>query len=140
MPLSGSCLGSQPAGRGRDSRSRHHQLPKGTEAAIPVAFDTLKISRKLPACASHADRKAAGFNEPQADALVDALGEAFGDLSAEQADTVATKTDIAVLKADIAATKADVQEVRTGLKSDMKILKFVYGPIFLGLLLKITFF
>ena len=65
-----------------------------------VTFDTLKASRNL---------KAAGFDEPQADAIIDTFGDAFSD-------TVATKTDIAEVKADIAKlegfTKADIAEVK----------------------------
>ena len=65
-----------------------------------VTFDTLKASRNL---------KAAGFDEPQADAIIDTFGDAFSD-------TVATKTDIAEVKADIAKlegfTKTDIAEVK----------------------------
>ena len=65
-----------------------------------VTFDTLKASRNL---------KAAGFDEPQADAIIDTFGDAFSD-------TVATKTDIAEVKADIAKlegfTKAEIAEVK----------------------------
>ena len=50
-----------------------------------VTFDTLKASRNL---------KAAGFDESQANAIVDTLGDAFGD-------TVATKTDLARLEARV---------------------------------------
>jgi hypothetical protein len=49
-----------------------------------ITFDTLKASRNL---------KAAGFDEPQADAIIDTFGDAFSD-------TVATKTDIAYQDGD----------------------------------------
>ena len=64
-----------------------------------ITFDTRKAVRNL---------KAVGFEEPQADAIVDTLGDAF-------TDTVATKADIAEvkaeLKADIADLKADMLKV-----------------------------
>ena len=50
-----------------------------------TTFDTLKVNRNL---------KAAGFDDAQADAIVDSMAETFGD-------TVATNTDIAELKAEI---------------------------------------
>lgn len=74
-----------------------------------VTFDTLKTSRNL---------KAAGFNEAQADALVDALGNAFGD-------TVATKADIAGLKADIASLET-------------RLIKHIYGIVLAGVGLTVT--
>lgn len=64
-----------------------------------ITFNTLQASRNL---------KAAGFDEAQADAVVDTLADAFSD-------TVATKADIAILKADIAELKADMLKVAIGL-------------------------
>jgi hypothetical protein len=74
-----------------------------------VTFDTLKASRNL---------KAAGFDEPQADAIIDTFGDAFSD-------TVATKTDIAEVKADIAKlegfTKAEIAEVKADIAKLAKL-------------------
>ena len=63
-----------------------------------ITFDTRKAVRNL---------KAAGFEEPQADAIVDTLGDAF-------TDTVATKTDSAEVKAEL---KADIAEIKAELKA-----------------------
>ena len=71
-----------------------------------ITFDTRKAVRNL---------KAVGFEEPQADAIVDTLGDAF-------TDTVATQAEIAEVKA--MATQADVAD----LKADM--LKVAIGIIF----------
>ncbi len=67
----------------------------------PITFDTRKVVRNL---------KVAGFDEVQADAIVDTVAEAFSD-------TVATKADIAEVQAELkaTATKANVAE----LKADM---------------------
>ena len=80
---------------------------------VTITFDTRKAVRNL---------QAAGFAEAQADAMVDTLAEAF-------TDTVATKTDIAELKAELA-----------GVKADLKIIKYFFGPAIILLLLKIAFF
>ena len=45
----------------------------------------------------------------------------------------ATRADVAELKAEL---KAEIAEV----KGDLKVLKFVYGPIMIALLLKLVFF
>ncbi len=78
-----------------------------------ITFDTRKAVRNL---------KAVGFEEPQADAIVDTLGDAF-------TDTVATKADIAEVKADIAevkvGVKADIAEVKAdivGVKAELKAM------------------
>ena len=74
-----------------------------------TTFDTLKTNRKL---------KAAGFAEAQADALVEAMGDAFGD-------TVATKADVADLKADLAALET-------------RLTKHVYSVVLAGVGLTVT--
>ena len=58
----------------------------------PPSFDTLKIAQDL---------KGAGFTEQQAEALTDAIKDAF-------TDTVATKADIQTLETTL---KADIQTV-----------------------------
>ena len=57
-----------------------------------ITFDTRKAVRNL---------KAVGFEEPQADAIVDTLGDAFSD-------TVATRLDIAGVETKIADLKAEM--------------------------------
>ena len=81
--------------------------------ATAVAFDTLKLARKL---------EAAGFEHKQAADTAEALAEAMTTAEiATKADIreaqAATKADITEVKADIreaqAATKADIAEVKT---------------------------
>ena len=67
-----------------------------------ITFDTRKAVRNL---------QDAGFNDAQADAMVDTLSAAF-------TETVATKTDIAEVKTEIA-----------GVKGDIKLLKWMVGVI-----------
>ena len=94
-----------------------------------VTFDTLKASRNL---------KAAGFDEPQADAIIDTFGDAFSD-------TVATKTDIAKLegftKAEIAEVKADIAGIKTEIqatKAEMFRALWIQGAAIVGLQLTIA--
>ena len=87
-----------------------------------VTFDTLKASRNL---------KAAGFDEPQADAIIDTFGDAFSD-------TVATKTDIAKLegftKAEIAGIKTEIQAT----KAEMFRALWIQGAALVGVQLTIA--
>ena len=89
-----------------------------------ITFDTRKAVRNL---------QDAGFNDAQADAMVDTLSEAF-------TDTVTTKTDIAEVKTDIAAVRADLDKLESsvkaelkaeiaGVKGDIKLLKWMVGVI-----------
>jgi hypothetical protein len=106
-----------------------------------ITFDTLKASRNL---------KAAGFDEPQADAIIDTFGDAFSD-------TVATKTDIAEVKADIAKlegftkteiiaeVKADIAKLAVANKAEIANLKaemfralWIQGAALVGLQLTIA--
>ena len=96
-----------------------------------AVFDTLKAFSKL---------EAAGMETSQAKAVVDTLAEAFDDTVATKADIVAVRSDIDKLetstKAAIAAVKADIAD----LKADFKIVKYVFAPAVIILLLKIAFF
>ncbi len=69
-----------------------------------MALDTYKAIKML---------KEAGFDEPQAEAVVTTVGNAFDD-------TVATKTDIAELRAEIqevrAEVHAEIQKVRAEIR------------------------
>ena len=73
-----------------------------------MALDTYKAIKML---------KEAGFDEPQAEAVVTTVGNAFDD-------TVATKTDIAELRAEIqevrAEIQAEIQEVRADLHAEIQ--------------------
>ena len=76
-----------------------------------LAFDTHKAVKAL---------KEAGFDDPQAKAVVATVGEAIGG-------SIATKADIAELrtttKADIAEVRAEITELRTATKADMTELR-----------------
>ena len=103
-------------------------------------FDTHAVARSLTA---------ADFTPAQADALTDALRAA-----AEQGDHVTSdqfkagqaelRTEIAELdkrlSTQVAELSTQISKVDADLKSDMKLLKFGYGPAILGLLVKLVFF
>ncbi len=76
-----------------------------------LAFDTHKAVTAL---------KQAGFAEPQAEAVVNTMGEALGG-------TVATKADIAELRAEMAALRAelkgDLTAVQAKLEADIAAVK-----------------
>ena len=76
-----------------------------------LAFDTHKAVTAL---------KQAGFAEPQAEAVVNTMGEALGGSVATKADLAAVQTK---LEADIAATKADIAAVQTKLEADIAATK-----------------
>ena len=69
-----------------------------------LAFDTHKAVKAL---------KEAGFDDPQAEAVVATVGEAIGG-------SIATKADIAELRT---TTKADIAEVRAEMKTDIAELR-----------------
>ena len=85
---------------------------------------------------------AADFTPAQADALTNALR-----LAAEQGDHVTSdqfKAGQAEVRAEIAnldtRLSTQISRIESELKSDMKLLKFGYGPVVLGLLVKLVFF
>ena len=96
-------------------------------------LDTHAVARSLTA---------ADFTPAQADALTDALRSAV-----EHGDQVTSdqfRAGQAELRAEIASldTRLSTQmsRIEADLKSDMKLLKFGYGPVVLGLLVKLVFF
>ena len=103
-------------------------------------LDTHAVARSLTA---------ADFTPAQADALTDALR-----LAAEQGDHVTSdqfKAGQAEVRAEIAEVRTEIanldtrlstqiSRIESELKSDMKLLKFGYGPVILGLLVKLVFF
>ena len=114
-------------------------------------LDTHAVARSLTA---------ADFTPAQADALTDALR-----LAAEQGDHVTSdqfkagqaevraeiatldtrlSTQIAEVRAEVAnldtRLSTQISRIESELKSDMKLLKFGYGPVVLGLLVKLVFF
>ena len=120
-----------------------------------ITFDTRQAVRNL---------QAAGFAEAQADAVVDTLAGAFSDTVATKTDIAEVKTEIAEvktesptqdrdrqvksdLKAETAAVRADIDKLEAsskadiaGVKADLKIIKYFFGPAIILLLLKIAFF
>ena len=96
-------------------------------------LDTHAVARSLTA---------ADFTPAQADALTDALRSAV-----EHGDQVTSdqfKAGQAELRAEIASLdmrlSTQMSRIEADLKSDMKLLKFGYGPVVLGLLVKLVFF
>ncbi len=76
-----------------------------------VAFDTLKLARKL---------RDAGMPAEQAEAVAEAEAEAFGEFVMAH---LATKDDIAGLKQEIAEVRGEITEVRgevTSVRSELK--------------------
>jgi len=49
----------------------------------------------------------------------------------------ATKEDLAQLAGEL---RLEMSELRSELRSDIRMLKFLYGPLIIGLLIKIAFF
>src|SRR5262249_17845593 len=70
-----------------------------------MAIDTLKVAKRL---------RAAGFTEPQAEAVIAAVQE-----GTEQSDP-ATKADLAELRTEL---KAEITELRTELKTEITELR-----------------
>ena len=96
-------------------------------------FDTHAVARSLTA---------ADFTPAQADALTDALRAAAeqGDhVTADQfkAGQADVRTEIANLDTRLST---HMSRIESELKSDMKLLKFGYGPVIVGLLVKLVFF
>jgi len=75
-----------------------------------ATFDTLQVVKRL---------KEAGFNERQAEAVIDVVR----DLRDADMSQFATKTDIAGLRADIAALRIDMDRGDAGLSADMQRLE-----------------
>ena len=63
-----------------------------------------------------------------------AIGRVEADLKAEIGRVEAD------LKAEIGRVEADLKAEIADVKSDLKLLKFAYGPVVLGLLVKLVFF
>jgi len=72
-----------------------------------VAFDTLKLARKL---------RDAGMPAEQAEAVAEAEAEALGEFVMAH---LATKDDIAELKQEIAGVRGEVAKVRSELKQEI---------------------
>jgi len=110
-------------------------------------FDTHAVARSLTA---------ADFTPAQADALTDAIRSAAeqGDhVTSDQfkagqaelrAEIAEVRTEIANLdtrlSTQVAKVRTEVANIAADLKSDMKLVKFGYGPVVLGLLIKLVFF
>ena len=76
-----------------------------------LAFDTHKAVTAL---------KQAGFEEAQAEAVVNTMGEALGGNVATKADLTEVR---AVLEADVAAVKADIEQLRLTTQADLAAVK-----------------
>lgn len=76
-----------------------------------LAFDTHKAVMAL---------KQAGFEEAQAEAVVNTMGEALGGNVATKADLTEVR---AVLEADMVAVKADIEQLRLTTQADLAAVK-----------------
>ena len=76
-----------------------------------LAFDTHKAVTAL---------KQAGFEETQAEAVVNTMGEALGGNVATKADLTEVR---AALEADLAAVKADIEQLRLATQADLAAVK-----------------
>lgn len=79
---------------------------------MTVAFDTLKLARRL---------EAAGFSTKQAQDTAEALGESL-------TTTVATRADLQELRAEIAALRVEIAALRA------EMIKWVVGVGIAGVL------
>ena len=87
-----------------------------------LAFDTYKAVTAL---------KQAGFEEAQAEAVVNTMGEALGGNVATKADLTevraALEADMTAMKAaletDLAAVKADIEQLRSETKADLATMR-----------------
>ena len=87
-----------------------------------LAFDTHKAVMAL---------KQAGFEEAQAEAMVNTMGEALGGNVATKADLTevraALEADMTAMKAaletDLAAVKADIEQLRSETKADLAAVR-----------------
>jgi len=87
-----------------------------------LAFDTYKAVTAL---------KQVGFEEAQAEAVVNTMGEALGGNVATKADLTevraALEADMTAMKAaletDIAAVKADIEQLRSETKADLATMR-----------------
>ena len=96
-------------------------------------FDTLAASQELTQ---------AGLNAEQAAAITHTVQRAIehGDHVTSdqfQAGLAEVRTEIANLDTRLST---QIGRIESELKSDMKLLKFGYGPVILGLLIKLVFF
>jgi predicted negative regulator of RcsB-dependent stress response len=103
-------------------------------------FDTLAVAQQLAA---------GGVDRDQAEVIADAIRQGV-----EQGDHVTSdqfkigvaemRTEIGRvetgLKAEIGRVETDLRAAIADLKGDMKLLKFAYGPLIIGLLIKLAFF
>ena len=64
--------------------------------------------------------KQAGFEEAQAEAVVNTMGEALGGNVATKADLTEVR---AVLEADMVAVKADIEQLRSETKADLAAVR-----------------
>ena len=69
--------------------------------------------------------------------IAEVRAELKGDIAEVRAEVAGVKTE---LKGDIAGVKTELKGDIADLKKDIAILKFVYGPVIIGLLVKLVFF
>ena len=80
--------------------------------------------------------EAAGMDSRQAEVVVGAISRSDAEL-ATKSDL---KAEIAVVRSAIDKLEASTKAEIAGLKADLKIIKYFFGPAIIILLLKIAFF
>lgn len=83
-----------------------------------AVFDTLKAVKAL---------KEAGFDDAQAEALVQTVGEAVTETVATKADLTVLQSDISILRSEHAAMEARIHSGIAGLKADIYKQLWVMG-------------
>lgn len=89
----------------------------------------------------------AGMDSRQAEVVVGAISRSDSELATKvDIDRLAAttkadlKTEIAAVRADIDKLEASTKAEIAGVKADLKIIKYFFGPAIIILLLKIAFF
>ena len=87
----------------------------------PVTFDTLKAAQAL---------RKTGFEEPQAEAVVETISKAVSETVATKADLQLVRSEMAT-KADLHLLRSDVELLRSEMatKADLQVLRSEFGSL-----------
>ena len=103
-----------------------------SEDSARAAAGAIPIAKDLATKEDLADMRAALTHD-----IADLRAEVTHDIADLRAEV---KQDIADLRAEVKQDIAGVKQETADLKSDLKIMKFVYGPAVLLMLAKLVFF
>ena len=90
---------------------------KSAGDTTPVIFDTLKAAQEL---------KKTGFEDRQAEAVVETISKAVSETVATKADLQLLRSDFGLLSADVELFRSDVELLRSEfelLRSDVELLR-----------------